>query len=337
MMVLVTGLCLLTTGCALVGAGSGRRSECARIKSLYQSGEFKPAVDVAEKRRTTGGTCPEETWNSVEDSRARVETADAWVHKAMQRKREGNLLSARANLLKALEVYPRYYWVQNLLRNVELSIQAYLEGLKSEASYLEATGDLEGALARLTEAGSYQPGNAALEKEMVRLQSVMDRSREEAWIAERLEEADRHLQSGEVDEAQRLLTEGDSLQRLGARGREMLGRVAQYRGDLVRRNITLAREAEHRGDLDGAAELILGTLKIPLEDEPAEQEVVEFARLLGMKFYSAGKLSRAREIWSLSLSRDPGNEKLQGYVREVDERLESLDRIKRGEKNAREQ
>ena len=49
-----------------------------------------------------------------------------------------------------------------------------------------------------------------------------------------------------------------------------------------------------------------------------------------MKFYSAGQLSRAKELWTGALDLDPGNQKLESYIKEVDDRLDNLDRIKKG-------
>ena len=88
-------------------------------------------------------------------------------------------------------------------------------------------------------------------------------------------------------------------------------------------------DKEKKGDLDAAAGHTLFILELSVPGEQLPTEIVEFARLLGMKFYSAGELSRAKELWAMALDVDPGNLKLQSYLKEVETRLDNLDRIKK--------
>jgi tetratricopeptide (TPR) repeat protein len=329
--VAVAGVFLLSaTGCALVGAGAGRRSECNRIANLSRSGEHKPAADSYDEMAESGRSCSENVAGQVSNSRSKVDRADNFVRKAFKRRKEGNLLSARANLEKALQIYPRYYWVQNLLKNLNKSIEAEINGLKGEARYLESLGDLDGALKRVSEARVLAPGDKALKAETDKLQAAMGRARKENDIKKVLDQADQHMKAGRFEDAERVLTEGDASTRLGPRGQEMLDQVARRRTGLIDQRFSVAREAEQRGDLDVAAGHARYVLELSRPDDATTPDVVEFSRLLGVKLFSAGQLVKARDIWEVAHACDPGNDKLANYLKEVDARLESLEKI-RGE------
>ena len=322
-------LWLGTSSCALIGKGGGRKSECSSIASLASNGEHKPAVDAAQKLTGTEKPCPPDIEEAVSRSRAKLQKADSYVHKALKRRKEGNLLSARANLQRALEIYPKYYWVQTLIKNVDRSIQAELDSLRNEASYLESGGDPEGALSRIKDAMTLLPADQKLESEAARLRGVIRQAQTDQSAEKLLSEARAQLEAGRFDEAQRLLTDGDAPERLGNRGKNMLTEVLDRRNKHIRERFDDAVEKEKMGDLDAAASHTLYILEL---SEPGEQlftQIVEFGRLLGMKFYSAGELSRAKELWAKALAIDPENLKLQSYLKEVDTRLNNLDRIKK--------
>lgn len=317
-------------GCGLVGKGAGRRSECSRIADLSRSGEHKPAVDAAGEHELSGKSCPQDVQELVSLSGDRLRRADAFVHKALKRRQEGNLLSARANLQEALKIYPKYYWVQTLKKNMDKAIQAELDNLKNEARYLESIGDLEGALFRVQEARALLPGDQKLKKETARLRAMVIKAQDDRKAQILLQKARALLSAGRFAEAQNVLTEGDPSGQLGPGGEELLTEIRHHRHAYMEKRFSDALNTEKEGDLDAAAGHTLDALRVAVPGEPLAVEIVEFSRLLGMKLYSAGKLSRAKELWVQALAVEPGNPKLQGYLREVQTRLDNLDRIKKG-------
>jgi len=323
-------LCINWTGCALVEKGAGRRSECSRIAGLSGTGEHKPAVDAARELGKSGGSCPPQVSDALSISQSKLEKADSYVHKALARRKEGNLLSARANLQRALEVYPKYYWVQTLIRNIDRSIQAELDSLANEASYLEANGDPAGALSRVQDAMTLSPEDQELVLESVRLQDLIRKSRADQNVEDILNEARAHLEADRFDEAQEILTGKNAADHLGTRGGMMLEEVLDRRHEHIRRRFDEALEREKEGDLDAAADTTLDILELSVSGDRDSTRIVEFSRLLGMKLYSAGELSRARDLWARALKIDPENARLQSYLKEVETRLNNLDRIKKG-------
>lgn len=324
-------LCAASAGCAITGKDAGLRSECSRIAHLSGSGEHKPAVDAAGKLEASGMTCPPSVRDEVSASRETLLKADSYVHKAVRRRKEGNLLSARANLERALEIYPRYYWVQTLKRNVERSIQTELENLTHEASYFESRGEPDNALARIRDALKLSPADGKLVSEAARLERLIADAQTERDARGILARAGDLLEEGRYDEAQRLLTAEGAPEMLGAGGQEMLAEVDRRRRAEIDGRFAEAVEMEKSGDLEAAASTMLHVLGLSQASDGSAGDIVNFARILGMKFYSAGELSRAKELWTGALDLDPGNQKLQGYLQEVQARLDSLDRIKKGE------
>ena len=321
---------VISPGCAYLDKGAGQRSECSRISDLSRSGEHKPAVDAYQKVDRAEGSCPPEVHEAVSQSKAKLTKADAYVHKALLRRKEGNLLSARANLERALEIYPKYYWVQSLIKNIDMSIQAELDSLRNEAIYLESRGDIEGALSRIQNAMKLAPEDKRLKSEAARLAQQSVKAKEEQSVTALLDEAEKHLENGRIDEAHRVLTDGDSSGRLGIKGKELLAVVEKRRREQIRQRFDVAVEMEKKGDLETAAGHTLYILELSNPGEPDSAQIVEFARLLGMKLYSTGKLSKAKELWEKALVIDPGNQKLTSYLKEVGTRLDNLDRIKKG-------
>lgn len=319
-----------STGCALIEKGAGSRSECSRIAELSRTGEHKPAVDAAREMESSGMSCPPEVREAVSVSAGKLSKADSYVHKAVKRRKEGNLLSARANLERALTIYPKYYWVQTLIKNVDRSINAELDSLKHEASYFESRGDPQGALSRVQDAMKLSPGDKELSSEAARLKQLIMKGQDEQRAQTILDKARAHLDAGRYEEARQTLTSGSASERSGARGKDMLAEIDKRRQEHAGRRFNIAVEKEKAGDLSAAADHTLQVLVLSRPGDPSAGGIVNFARLLGMKFYSAGELSRARELWSSALEIDPGSEKLKGYLQEVDTRLDDLDRIKKG-------
>jgi len=323
---------IVSPGCAFLDKISGQRSECSRIAALSRSGEHKPAVDALQEVERAGNTCAPEVQEAAAQSKTKLQKADSYVRKALQRRKEGNLISARANLERALEIYPKYYWVQTLIKNIDRSIQAELDNLKNEAIYFESRGDPEGALSRVQDAMKLAPEDRELKSESARLEQLIVKANEDRSVSALLDEAREHLENGRFDEARLLLTRDDSAERLGLKGKELLAEVQKRRLEHIRQRFDIAVEMEKKGDHETAARHTLYILKLSESGEPDSTQIVEFARLLGMKFYSTGKFSRARELWESALAIDPGNRKLTGYLEEVETRLENLDRIKKGDK-----
>lgn len=100
---------------------------------------------------------------------------------------------------------------------------------------------------------------------------------------------------------------------------------------LVEQNLELARLAEQQGDLSGARRWTLQAMKAEPRDAAVRELLVEHARLLGLKFFSAGELTPAREIWTRALSLHREDRRLNDYLRQIDERLENLEEIRRGD------
>lgn len=321
-------LLLSLNGCVLVGAGAGRKSECRQVAGLSRTGEHKPAADSYDALVKSGSGCSESIVEKVARSRSKVDRADNFVRKSFVRRKEGNLLSAQANMEKALQIYPKYYWVQTLLKNQEKSIETEIIRLKGEAQYLESLGDYSGALKRIGEAQALAPDDPALQVESDRLVVARGKAQQDLDIRKVLDSAGKLMVDGQFDEAEKILTQGDAPERLGSRGAEMQGEIARRRTGLIDQRFSVAREAEQKSDIDVAAGHACYVLELSRPDDPTTPEVVEFARLLGVKLYSAGKLIRARELWGAAYDLDPGNDKLATYLKEVNARLESLEKIR---------
>lgn len=97
---------------------------------------------------------------------------------------------------------------------------------------------------------------------------------------------------------------------------------------IAEQNLDLARIAEQQGDLAAASRWAMRAMKAEPGDSSVMRAVVEYVRLLGLKFFSAGELTPARELWVEALALDRSDQRLQDYLRQVDERLESLEQIR---------
>ncbi|MFV1956837.1 MAG: hypothetical protein ACC669_03590 [bacterium] len=275
-----------------MGPGLNVKADCKRIKSLSSSGEHKASVDSLAALERKDGSCSYSTSRAVKASKSKLEAADSFVRLAMKQKKDGDLTAARGSLEEALEVYPRYYWVKKLLRGVEKSIIAETESLVSEAHYLESVNDWEAARSRLEQAAMLYPEDAEIKAQIGRIDRVIEENRAKAAAEER-----RSRLKADIDRA----TE----------------------------ELNAARKAEQDGRLDDSAYHISQALIIIPRNDPLQREIVEYARLLGMKSFSSGRLRQAREVWRLAMAADPDNEKLRKYLHEVEYRIDNLENIQR--------
>jgi tetratricopeptide (TPR) repeat protein len=179
-----------------------------------------------------GVACRRKVDSAVKKSQDKLDRADTLVRRAREKKQQGDLVGARQDLSSALEVYPKYYWAQKQLDD------------------LEQRPDTDSADSRLRQR-----------------------------------------------------------------------KVAEQK-------LILARQAEDRDDLVAAANLTLRAMDPVPRDPDLRAELVEYARLLGLKLFSDGQLTMARNLWGRGLDLDANNAKLRQYLREVDQRLESLEEIK---------
>ncbi len=263
--------------------------QCAQILKLSQAGEHKPAVDLADKLTKNGCKCSDEVTKKAHFSRSQLTLSDAYVLEGKKSKGEGQLLEAQTNFLKALEIYPKYYWAQKLLKKVDCSINAQITGLKEEAHNLEADGNLEGALSLVQDAIVLSRGDNNLKLEATRLQGAINKVLQE--------------------KKQKQLTRGQ-------------------RRSIIRKGFVAAQEAEQKDNLESAAGQTMHILELSLSEELLTSEIVEFARLLGLKLFSSGDLSKAQSLWREALRLEPDNVKLQKYLKEVNESLNNLKKIK---------
>jgi len=225
-------LLAVLAGCASTQQVATSSSGCDRIASLVRAGEYKPAVDEMATLEARGVACRRKVDSAVKKSQGKLDRADTLVHRAREKKRQGDLAGAKQDLNSALEVYPKYYWAQKQLR--DLGQQADAEAVESKLR-------------------------------------------------------------------QRKIAE---------------------------RNLMLARHAEERDDLTAATNLALQAMDPVPRDSDFRADLVEYARLLGLKLFSDGELTLARNLWGRALDLDADNAKLRQYLREVDQRLQSLEEIK---------
>ncbi|UCG37987.1 MAG: hypothetical protein JSV00_07220 [bacterium] len=298
---------------------------------LSRSGEHKPAVDTARDLLGSDDTCSQSVLDGLEFSRSRLDKADAYTRRALRQRKEGDLLGARANFRRALGVYPRYYWVQKLLHDLDRSIDIEGTSLRNEASYFEDRGDLEKTLERLVAAARLRPEDGSIEEEIRRIRAAMERSQEESEIRERIQRARMLMEEGRFEEAEGHLAGEGIPEEFRQQREEILFQVRERRVAVMDQRMAVVREAEQKGNVDLAASHLKFVLTMSRPGDPGRTEMVEYARLLGLKLFSDGQLTRARELWNQALGCDPGNRRLEKYLQEVTSRLESLERFRREE------
>jgi len=302
-------------------------SECRQILNSSLMGEHKAAVDALAELAGKGQSCPDDVYSAVEVSRYTLNRADSLVKKAFDEKRKGNLPEARENLTKALAVYPKYYWVKKLLSVVDRSIALRVEALMEEAQYLEAQNDLEGALDRLNMALVLLPDKPELKAGAARLESEIQTGRLHRMAEKSLEKARFYLEQKRFLDAQKTIEEGNALIITPLEAGRVLDEIHRLRQGWAEEALAAAGNAEKDGDLRSAFYYVGVALSQGPLDEGVLGDIIEFSRLLGMKFYSKGKLSQAQEVWILALDYDPNNSKIRGYLEEVEDRLDSLRKI----------
>lgn len=315
-------------GCAHLGRRASLRQECADLVRRSDDGDFKTAVEHWDELLSEGYSCPKGARDAVAVAAQRLDAADALVREAMELKKQGDLGAAARRLAMALEIYPRYHWVRKLQVGVQASIDAEVSTLLDEADYYRAAGDLETSLERLKEAGRLRPDDRTLAAAVDEVLLAIDDLEGRARARRSLELARTLVSQGRLTAARDLLLEADAQRYMGDQVGSMLKTVAGLRDSRAYDLYVRARATWRDGDLDGAA----GLLKTALGHEPASAplkgKVVETARLLGIKLFSSGSLVSAQGLWTAALAVDPGNTRLQRYLREVRERLGDLEEIK---------
>ncbi len=139
-------------------------------------------------------------------------------------------------------------------------------------------------------------------------------------LRELREAASAELAAGRSEEALELLERAAGLP---AATPEVAAEAARVRTELASARLGVALRAQRTGDLTQAlawTERALATRPEP----PLKQQVVEFARRLGLTLFSAGELVQARSVWRAALSLDESNERLIEYLDEVEARLRTL-------------
>lgn len=114
---------------------------------------------------------------------------------------------------------------------------------------------------------------------------------------------------------------------LPSAGPEIAVEIGRLRAELVAARLGAARHAQRTGNLAQAltwTEEAIAARPAP----PLQEQVVEFARRLGLTLFSAGELVQARRLWNAALSLDQANGLLRQYLDEVEARLKTLDAIK---------
>jgi len=213
---------------------------CTEILKLSQAGEHKNAVELADKLIKSGNKCPEEVMKRIDLSRSQLKQADACIFKALQHKREGKLLEAQTDLKKAIEVYPKYYWARNLLKKVNRSINAQLNGLREESRNLESSGDLRGALSLIQDAMVLSPDDNDLKLEAARLQDAINRLQQTQNGPEYLKICN-HVDPGICNEIKQLLQDEAAAKRRGPEGEKHLRTIQDRRRAIIKRGFLTAQ------------------------------------------------------------------------------------------------
>lgn len=175
-------LAALSAGCATSGPEGGRDqaiagSECARVASLAAAGEHKPAVDLFDELRAAGGGCPAPVAQAAAGSRELLGRADDQVRAALAARDAGDLAAARRRLGEALEIYPRYYWVQKLESELGQTADREVEALRERAAAELAAGRAEEAVAALERASALPGGAARVSAELVAAREALVEAR----------------------------------------------------------------------------------------------------------------------------------------------------------------
>lgn len=304
-----------------------KNPQCTKILKFSQTGEHKKAVDLAGKLLKGGLKCPEKVSAAIDFSQSKIDQADAYVFAALSYKKEGKLLESQTNLQNALDIYPKYYWARNLLKKVECSIKAQISGLKEEARNLELNGNLDEAISLLQDAIILSPNDNDLKLEEIRLQNALQIRLHEEIKQKRFEKILINMDSGISAKIIKLLQDETAAKLLGKDGEIRLQVIEKQRQSIIRKGLLTAKENEQKNDLESAAGHTIYVLELSSAGEPLTADIVKFTRLLGLKLFTAGNFSRARDLWEGALRLAPDNRKLQKYLAEVEESLDNLKKI----------
>ncbi|MCF8039547.1 MAG: tetratricopeptide repeat protein [Desulfohalobiaceae bacterium] len=315
---------------ALSESDKEKNQQCLEIIRLFEEGEYKEVVDFADEQNVSGGECFRKIKKQIEISRTKLEKADSYVFKANFQKKDGKLLQARKSLNKALEIYPKYYWAQNLLQKVRKDIQSEITSLREMAADLEAAGKPEEALAIIQEARNLAPEDKSLQKEATRLREAVIRAKQKEVLRKYLQQQAPALDTACSEEARKIPRQYPEAHSSGSDEEGPSARFGDRRLALVRQGLAKARQSEQDEDLVAATghTFCLLLLGLSLHEEPVREEIVEFARILGMKQFSTGNFSVARDLWQGALRLDPRNSRLRRYLEEVNSGLDNLKKIK---------
>ena len=296
----------LLSGCATFPSGT-RSAECKEVLAMSRAGDHLDAVNLGKTVSARGVPCSPETNEALSFSGKVVTWANDLVRNALKQKETGDLAGARASLTKALEVYPRYYWAGKILRGLDRTIASRTEDLHQEASYLESLEDYEGAVGRMDRILALSPKDPRAMAEKRRIQGVMSEIRKKKDAQAALDDARRLFKDGRLEDAERSLRKGDNLRLLDQEAEVLLVRIESERRRAGQEHLSQARRAEQEGDLDRASEKTHLALEVRSADKTFKTDLIEYARILGMKLYSEGRLAQAKDLWECALGCDPAN------------------------------
>lgn len=320
-------LALVMAGCAHLEALTDRTTRCGRIGRFSRAGEHQAAVEAARKLQEEIQLCSEDVQVALKRSSDTLDRADSLVREAFKEKSQGDLGGARDSMKKALKIYPRYYWVKKLLSGVERSIETRVEGLEEEAQYLEERGDFAGAIKRLEAISSLTPAKPGTAEKMAFLRKAEKHQEIRREAEKNLALARKYFKAGRLLDAEKTLQKYKVATVLPMPAQRLVIEIKTLREARSKEAFKVAVQAEEQGNLNDAYYYLGLTLSEPPMEKGRLDEVVEFARLLGLKFYAKGRFTQARETWNLALAQDPKNRKLKGYLDEVRKRLDSIEKI----------
>lgn len=318
----------LLTACATYRLEENKQDECRIIETLSDTGEHKAVVDSTRAMVGDLSACSPDVVRKVSSSYNTVNKADSLVRQSFSRRKKGDLLGARESLQKALGVYPRYYWVQKLLRGLERSITIRVGELNEEADYLETQGDLVGAANRIRAALALTPGDADLQATLSRIENQKSKLEARELARRSMQRAETLLEHERFEEAETTLVENQAVMLLGEEAERVLLRVRKGKAEHAREEFGFAKRTMDSNEFEKAFFHLRIALKEGESEQDLKAEITEYVRVLGMYYYSRGELTRARKIWLIALESDPENPTLLKYFSEVEIRLDSLKKIK---------
>jgi tetratricopeptide (TPR) repeat protein len=166
---------------------------CARAARLAGAGEHKPAVDALESLLAEGADCEPSVLDAVAVSERTLTAADALVRQGIAARRAGDIETARRSFRQARDVYPKYFWVERLEKDLPPDPSARVAALRQQAAELLVSGQPEEALRRLEEAAELTPPDPGMRREIARLRTDLG--------DERLGEAHEAQQAGDLTRA----------------------------------------------------------------------------------------------------------------------------------------